>query len=79
MTNFRILPKCTICLGDIGHKTLKTIALKTTTFIETTLNQGLRSLSEQLSVKLWEYNAKLILRIITLEHDLAFWDVFFSR
>ena len=59
-------------------KTLKTIALKTTTFFGTTLNQALRNLSEQLSVKLWEYNAKLILRRIALEHDLAFGDVFSS-
>ena len=56
-------------------KTLKTIALKTTTFSETTLNQALRNLSEQLSVKLCEYNAKLILRRIALEYGLAFGDV----
>ena len=38
-------------------KTLKTIALKSMTFFETTLNQALQNLSEQLSVKLCEYNA----------------------
>ena len=58
-------------------KTLKTIALKITTFSGTTFNQDLRNLSEQLSVELWEYNAKSILRRIALEHDHAFGDTFF--
>ena len=55
----------------------ESIALKSMTFTGTILDQALRNVSEQSSVKLWEYNAKSILRRIALEHDLAFWDVCF--
>ena len=53
-------------------KTLKTIALKLTAFIGTTLNQAFRNLSEQLAAKLWGTVKLSFLKGIALEHDLAF-------
>ena len=41
-------------------KTLKIIALKTTTCNTTSVSQAFQYLTEQLSVKLWLFNARLV-------------------
>ena len=57
-------------------KTLKIIALKTTTCNTRSLSQAFQNLFEQLSVKLWSFNARLVHGCMQL-HSFSdsFWDL----
>ena len=66
----------------LGHwtpsslKTLKIIALKTTTCNTTSLSQAFQNLIEQLSVKLWTFNAHLVHGCLQLYSSSdSFWDL----
>ena len=54
---------------------LKTLALKTTTFTGIGTSQALQNLLEQLSIKIWQHNTKLILRRVAIESDVSFGDI----
>ena len=56
-------------------KTLKTITLKTTMFTGIGNSQAFQNILEQLSIKLWQYNAKLILRMVASESDVSLGDI----
>ena len=57
-------------------KTLKTIASKTTSCNTTSLSQAFSNLMQQLSVKLWVYNARLVHGCLQLHScNDSFWDL----
>ena len=56
-------------------ESLKTIAAKTTSRNRTTFSQAFNILMQQLSVRIWQYNARMINARINLDADFDFWDL----
>ena len=56
-------------------ESLKTIAAKTTSRNRTTFSQAFNNLMQQLSVRIWQYNARMINCKINLDVDFDFWDL----
>ena len=56
-------------------ESLKTIAAKTTSRNRTTFSQAFNNLMQQLSVRIWQYNARMINARINLDVDFDFWDL----
>ena len=55
-------------------QSLTTIAAKTTTYNGINLQQAFSNLLQQLSVQLWQYNARMIIRRYLLETEFGMWD-----
>ena len=58
-----------------AKKTLKSVALRTTVRSGLEVKMATRNLFEQLSIKLWSYNAKIILNILSLLPVNPLWDL----
>ena len=57
-------------------KILKTIASKTTTCNTTSLAQAFENLMQQLSVRLWTFNARMVHSLLQLHfNDDSLWDL----
>ena len=55
--------------SDVSLNTLKTIASKTVSVNTVPFSQSLNNLLQQLSVKLWLYNARMILSRLLLDNN----------
>ena len=56
-------------------QTLRTIVAKTTTYNGIGLQQAFSNLLQQLSVRLWQHNARMIIRRCLLETEFDMWDL----
>ena len=64
--------------SDVSLDTLKTIASKTVSVNTISFSQSLNNLLQQLSVKLWSYNARMILSRLLLDNNdsnFSSWDL----
>ena len=64
--------------SDVSLDTLKTIASKTVSVNTIPFSQSLNNLLQQLSVKLWSYNARMILSRLLLDNydsNFSSWDL----
>ena len=64
--------------SDVSLDTLKTIASETVSVNTIPFSQSLNTLLQQLSVKLWSYNARMILSRLLLdnnESNFSSWDM----
>ena len=64
--------------SDVSLNTLKTIAYKTVSVSSIPFSQFLNNLLQQLSVKLWSYNARMILSRLLLDSNdsnFSLWDL----
>ena len=64
--------------SDVSLNTLKTIASKTVSVNSIPFSQYLNNLLQQLSVKLWSYNARMILSRLLLDNNdsnFSLWDL----
>ena len=58
-----------------SFETLKRIAARTTTSSGLTANRALQNLLQQLSVRLWQFNARLVRSRLQVLDDVAGWDL----
>ena len=56
-------------------QTLRTTAAKTTTYNGIDLQQAFSNLLQQLSVRLWQHNARMIICVYFLETEFHMWDL----
>ena len=73
-----VLPSGTGIFGfwtQASLQTLRTIAAKTTTYDGIDLQQAFSNLLQQLSVRLWQHNARMIIRRYLLETEFDMWDL----
>ena len=56
-------------------QTLRTIAAKTATYSGIDLQQAFSNLSQQLSVQLWQHNARMIIHRYLLETEFDEWNL----
>ena len=64
--------------SDVTLNTLKTIASKTVSVSSIPFSQSLNNWLQQLSVKLWSYNARMILGRLLLDNNdsnFSLWDL----
>ena len=56
-------------------KILRSIALRISAMSHMTFSKSLNNLLQQLSVKLWSYNGRLVLRLNLEIEDVCSWDM----